>query len=514
MITHLHGGHTPEESDGYPEAWFLPDARDIPDGYAQVGSYYDEFREKFEHRYGVRWQPGSATFQYENEQRATALWYHDHSHGITRLGVYAGPIGYYLLRGGPSDLPPGVLPDAGRYHGSGDHRHQPPPHEIPLVIQDRSFLADGSLFYPRRATPTDPQAGPLYPDSDVPPIWIPGFHGTAMMVNGRTWPVLRVEPRRYRFRLLNACNHRHLILRIAAHPTARPTPTALSIWQIGNDGGFLPRPVQHEELHLSTAERADVIVDFGGLPEGTELYLVNEAPDDRYAGGRPGVDFNPANPDGSGQVLKFVVGPLVSRDTSVPPEQLRLPTIRPLGAARKVRKLALTEVYSTIAPKADIVLARLGQLDETGTAQPRGWHDPVSERVELGATEIWEFHNFTGHAHPIHLHQVQFEVVGRGRDGRSAPDAHEAGFKDVVVALPGHITRVKARFTLPGRYVWHCHLLEHEDNDMMLPYVVGGRTRDTADTGDGYGTRSASAATAAGLLTVAAASGVLLTRDK
>ncbi len=201
IVTHLHGGHSNEESDGYAEAWYLPAANNIPAGFATVGSFYDEFAAKFAAATGEVWDPGTAVFQYANDQAATTMWFHDHTLGMTRANVYAGPAGFYLLRGGPHDLPAGVLP------GPAPARGDPPGmryYEIPLAIQDRSFNADGSLFYPDSRAFFDGFEGPYVPDSDVSPIWNPETFGNTMLVNGKTWPYLEVEQRRYRFRILNS----------------------------------------------------------------------------------------------------------------------------------------------------------------------------------------------------------------------------------------------------------------------------------------------------------------------
>ncbi|MEV4414121.1 multicopper oxidase domain-containing protein [Catellatospora sp. NPDC049609] len=461
IVTHLHGGRSFEDSCGYPEAWYLPKARNIPRGHATVGTYYDEFGDGFAGRHGIAWEPGAATFHYGNDQRAATLWYHDHALGVTRVNVYAGLAGYYLLRGGDGDLPPGVLPGPAPRLGDGPGiRH----YEIPLVVQDRSFNADGSLFYPdSRAFAGD--KGPYIPHGPFPPIWNPAFLANTMTVNGNTWPVLEVEPRRYRLRLLNGCNSRVLIMKLVTERLAqRPAPAALPIWQIGNDGGFLPEPVSLRELLLGPAERADVIVDFTGLREGAELFLINEGPDELCAD-----TFDPSDPATTGQVMKFVVGRLRGRDRSVPPEQLDLPRIRPLGRASKTRRLALDEALG----HDQSIKMMLCTIDADGKAVPRQWHDPVTEQPALNATEIWEVHNWSAHAHPVHLHVVQFEVLGRGKDGRQPPRPGDRGMKDTVLVFPGETTRVKATFDLAGRYVWHCHLLEHEDNDMMRPFRVG-----------------------------------------
>jgi bilirubin oxidase len=474
IVTHLHGGHTTEESDGYPEAWYLPDAADLPAGVAPVGSRYQINRAIFEELHGETWEPGSAVFQYANDQPASTLWFHDHTLGLTRLNVYAGPAGFYLLRGGAADLPDGVLP--GPAPGFGD-----PPgtryREIPIVIQDRSFNLDGSLFYPDSRRFFDGYEGPYVPDSDIPPIWNPEFFGNTMVVNGRTWPVLEVAPCRYRFRFLNGCNSRFLILKIVTHAQAsRPATAALPFWQIGAEGGFLPAPVRLDHLLVGNAERADVVVDFTGLAEGTELYLVNEGPDEPFGGGAPGVDFPAADPESTGQVLKLVVGASPGEDRSVPPDQLTLPAPAPLGPATVTRRLSLNEEDSAVVPGAGPRAAMLGTLDGAGEPVHLGWADSITENPALGATEVWELHNTTEDAHPIHIHEVQFQVVDRQPFGGDPipPESWETGLKDTVIAYPGQITRVKALFDQPGLFTWHCHIVEHEDNEMMRPYRIGG----------------------------------------
>ncbi|MFB7918867.1 multicopper oxidase family protein [Streptomyces sp. NPDC056061] len=473
IVTHLHGGRNTEESDGYTEAWYLPDAPDLPAGYAEVGSFYQEFRTKSEDRFGAAWGRGDAVFQYANEERASTLWFHDHAMGITRLNVYAGLAGFYLLRGGRTDLPEGVLPGPAPRPGDPPGRTY---YEIPVVIQDRSFRVDGSLHYPAGRSAFDGFKGPYIPGSDISPIWNPEFFGTMMVSNGRTWPFLRVEPRRYRFRLLNGCNSRYLILKIVSRPLAhRPAQAALPFWQIGSEGGFLPSPVRLDHLLIAPAERADVIVDLTSVPAGTELYLINEGPDKAFQGGKAGTDFPPADPDTTGQVMKFEVGVLTTPDTTVPASQLSLPPFRPLGRASRTRRLSLSEQKSASLPQVGPRQMLLGTLDDHGAAVPMRWDDPVTENPAIGATEVWEFHNLTTDAHPIHVHEVQFQVLDRRRAGRPAmpPAPWESGFKDTAIAYPGVVTRLKATFDRPGRYVWHCHMLEHEDNEMMRPFTVG-----------------------------------------
>jgi bilirubin oxidase len=296
-----------------------------------------------------------------------------------------------------------------------------------------------------------------------------------MVVNGRTWPFLEVERRRYRFRFLNGCNSRFLILELSE--------PGLHFWQIGAEGGFLPAPVELSRLLMSPAERADVIVDFSDLPVGTEVVLRNLGPDEPFGGGEPGDDFPPADPDTTGRVMLFRVVPRRGADRSTPPAELVLPARTPLGEASVTRQVSLNEVDSEVLEDVGPRAALLGTVQLAGA--PEGvvlrWEDPISENPATGATEVWEIYNFTEDAHPIHIHEVQFEVVNRevfdpeaGTPGTvRLPEAWETGTKDTVIAYPGEITRVKALFDLPGLFVWHCHIVEHEDHEMMRPYAVG-----------------------------------------
>ena len=479
MVTHVHGARVPGTSDGYPEAWWLPDCN-VPSGYAETGTTY--FSEQSEMT-----APGTAVFEYPNDQRATTLWYHDHALGITRLNVYAGMAGFWLLRDAEEDSLnlPGPAPQVGDAPGTNYY-------EIPIVIQDRSFNADGSFFYPDtraffEGVPPNPDN--YYPNTDVSPIWNPEFFGNTMVVNGRTWPYLEVEPRVYRLRFLNGTNSRFLILKMDQETTFH---------QIGTEGGLLPgAPLPLPQLLMAPAERADVLVDFSKFAPGTELTLLNIGPDEPYGGGEPGVDFDSADPDSTGQVMQFrVVAPggknKVKNKDKMPPT---LPPIDPLGAPVASRDLTLNEEVSDFE---DIPIAAfLGTQDEG----PLGWGDAITESPMLGDTEVWNIINLTEDAHPIHLHLVMFQVVDRIVINAEAyaeaqelylqgylpnppnwedfqfpnsypPEPWESGWKDTVIAYPGEVTRIKARFDLPGLYVWHCHILEHEDNEMMRPYEV------------------------------------------
>lgn len=473
IVTHLHGADgTEEESDGFTEAWYLPDADDIPDGYATTGTYYEPFRGSSP--LGDLWTPGSAVFSYENDQRPTALWYHDHALGMTRLNVYAGPAGFYLLRGGPEDAKDAELP------GPAPQEGDPPGtryYEIPLAIQDRSFHADGSLAYPASRASFGDYSGPFtpcpvpgtHPEQFISPYWVPEFFGDVMVVNGRAWPRLEVEQRRYRFRILNGCDARVLILRAGS----LDNQTFRVLWLIGADGGFLPEPLPVPQVVLSPAQRADVIIDFTELPIGTDVVLFNLGPDEAL----DGVPSPPADPRTTGQVMLFrVQSPARTPDRSTPPNRLRLPRFTPLGPATHPTPRRVSLIESMVGAPAGVPnMVLLGTVDSQGKGVPLLWDDPPTETPVAGETEIWEIYNFTVDAHPIHLHETQFQLVDRqSMDGDPAPlpFAQESGFIDTVIALPHQITRIKVSFPRPGRFVWHCHILEHEDNEMMRPLVV------------------------------------------
>jgi len=560
IVTHVHGAHVEGHSDGYPEAWWLPAATNIPAGYATKGGLFDD---------ATGTNPGNlgyADYEYRNDQPATTLWYHDHTLGMTRANVYAGPAGFWFVRGGPYDHPTvagtganAVLPGPPPVPGEGVLDLNVPGNPVrdgiraaPLAIQDRSFNVDGSLFYPATRAffeGLEPRqlSIPFIPNrrSDISPIWNPEAFFNVMVVNGVSWPQLEVAPALYRFRLLNGCDSRFLWLKFGA--------PAVEVWQIGADQGFLPAPVLLNGLDLDQsgdgtaqllvglAERADVIVDFRGLLDGTEVELRNLGPDEPFGGGIPGVDFDPADPATTGRVMKFVVnesllgasptdpeGPTPATDPSL----LGLNAEGAPGAPNVSRNVSLNEEISESVCAASLPngnvrwiaaiqpgpefeddcqaaggdsfgpeAALLGTVDTSGP-EPRGlplmWTDRtgvstpvtvtlqsglavqvnVTENPKKGDVEEWSIYNFTEDAHPIHLHLVRFEVTERiGIDGSPsvagpAPRPWETGFKDTVIAYPDEITRIKAKFDLAGLYVWHCHILEHEDNEMMRPYVV------------------------------------------
>jgi spore coat protein A len=229
-----------------------------------------------------------------------------------------------------------------------------------------------------------------------------------------------------------------------------------------------------------------MIVDFTNVPLGRHV-LANVGPDEPFGGGEPGVDFDPANAATTGQILAFDVIPAAAADPTTPPQFLVLPAVAPLPVEVTTRKLALIEMMSEFHEGP--AEAMLGFLDDDGRPVHQMWEDNISENPNVGDTEIWELYNFTADAHPMHVHEVAFEVVNRqalevNEEGETEPparlvgeprppEAWETGFKDTVIAYPGEVTRIKARFETPGQFVWHCHIVEHEDNEMMRPYRIG-----------------------------------------
>lgn len=424
ITTHLHGGEVHAQSDGHPDAWYTPD-------FERKGA---AFAGEWNH--------------YPNAQPAGTLWYHDHAMGITRITVYAGLAGFYLLREPELERTLNLPSDE---------------YEREIIIQDRSFDLNGQLRYPQRGN-----------DPAVHPFWNPESFGDAIVVNGKAWPYMNVEPRKYRLRLLNGSNARFFRLRLS---NGRP------FVQIGSDGGFMPSPVEVKTLILSPGERADVIVDFSGLAQGKTLMMSNDAT-------APFPKGDKTDPRSTALVMQFRGVPLTAADTSVVPQKLAAAPA--LAAPTLTRTLTLDEHAGRKGP-------HLMLLDG------RAWSDPVSEIAQLGGTELWEIVNLTDDTHPIHLHLVQFQALNReairvkafGKVPKAQrqlaaylsgkpkpPDTNERGWKDTLRANPGEVTRLLVRFApalggafafdataTPG-YIWHCHVLEHEDNEMMRPYVL------------------------------------------
>ncbi|HEY6000934.1 MAG TPA: copper oxidase, partial [bacterium] len=412
-VVHLHGAHVDSHSDGFPEAWWLPAANNIPAGYVTEGSLYDD---SLGHARGAKL--GYADYQYRNDQAAATLWFHDHAMGMTRTNVYAGPAGFWLVRGGANDLPTGLPKPAPvtadpimGLNTPGDPLRNSI-REIPVVIQDRSFNADGSLFYPATRTFFDGYPGPFTGSTpistDIAPIAnVEAFFNT-MVVNGVAWPKLEVAPAQYRLRLLNGCNSRmlNLALFVVDPVTGLTTAVELPFYQIGAEQGFLPSvakvqtgtmtvydgtpggrvvvaPSAQQALLMGLAERADVLVDFRGLPSGTIVRMVNNGADAPF-GGFP--VMVPADPATTAQVMQFVVnatpasagGPLGASPTdpvladgvtpnpgaALDPTALALPAAAPLAAAGNVRNVSLNEEASaqvcvTVSPIGAITVVNV-----------------------------------------------------------------------------------------------------------------------------------------------------------
>ncbi len=535
-VVHLHGGEVPPVLDGGPEQWYTPDASHS--GRAYYG--------------GPNSEGNASVFRYPNTQQAAPLWFHDHTLGATRLNVYCGMAGAYLLVDPSMSLPPNL----------------PGPADIvPLVIQDRKFDINGQLYFP-----SDPNPNPEHP------FWVPEFLGDTIVVNGKVWPYLEVEPRRYRFLFLNGSNARTYRFSL---------PGDLPIWVIGNDGGYLDAPASIKELLMMPGERYEVIIDFA-TSRGKTLILKNDA-------NSPFPDGDAPPPASLGRIIQFRVGAQAMNDGSYDPASatpLRSGSqkmVRLTDAARgalaagvtvaKTRALTLNEVMTRPVSEDDVdyeggpnevLLNNTGwdgmrKHPQSGEEEPvpggvsDGYGSFVTEMPIEGETEIWELINLTADAHPIHLHLAQFQILNRqnfdlesylqdygalfspsvqldpdtgqpytggapiaqfgppldyapseasgGKYGGNPrvepylhgspepPGPHEVGWKDTVIAQQGMVTRIAVRWaptdkplddpalrypfdpSAGGRgYVWHCHIIDHEDNEMMRPTVIQANT--------------------------------------
>jgi len=434
VVTHLHGGHSEAASDGGPLQWFAP-------FFAKKGSDF------------VKGQ--SEPFTYSNDQDAATIWYHDHAFGITRLNVYAGLAGFYLLT------------DDNEQQLKAQHKLPADEYDLGVAIQDRTFTDDGKLFYP----------ADLEEQGQISPSILPEFFGNIILVNGKAWPVLEVEPRQYRFRMLNGSDSRFYNLFLSGKNT---------FTQIGSDQGLLPSPVQLNQMLMGPGERREVIMDFSNPSLwGQTIILRNNAKTPYPAG-------EAADPKTTGQIMAFRVNkPL---NTNIPlsflPATL-ISSITPLVQNGPVRKLLLAEGED----KFERIEPVLGTVD--GGAMD--FDEPVTENIKLNDTEIWEFYNTTVDAHPIHLHLVKFQVISRQKftgdldpDTKKLTNIHligqpqlynldENGWKDTHIVPPGEVTKVIAKFDRTGKYVWHCHILSHEDHDMMRPFIVSETGASTAE---------------------------------
>jgi spore coat protein A len=393
IVTHLHGGHVPSRVDGHPELTILPGEIDV--------------------------------YEYPNNQLPGTLWYHDHALGITRLNVYAGMAGFYLLRDAFEDslgLP------------AGDY-------EIAAVIQDRSFFADGSLFYP----PTIQNA----------------FFGDKILVNGMVWPFLNVNQGKYRFRFLNGSQARSYTLRL--ENLADPNQL-IPFTLIGTDLGLIGAPVNLDSFVMAPAERFDIVIDFAGFPAGTEIVLRND-------------DLSTPR---IANVMKFIVQGQPGHTAALPATLRPVPTI-PENEATVDRYFRLEQVPEPCTGQEWLVRTLTGPGgDPTGEEQ---WDD-IIKGVQLGTTEIWSFENPSNIMHPMHVHLVAFQVLDRTPIGGSQalpldpweeqPNGDKT-WKDTVRVPPQTVVRVIARYQdYLGKFPVHCHILDHEDHEMMRQFQTTG----------------------------------------
>jgi FtsP/CotA-like multicopper oxidase with cupredoxin domain len=448
LTTHVHGGEVEPMSDGHPDSWFTPNFEIKGKGWVHE------------------------VFTYHNEQPPATIWYHDHALGITRQNVYMGLAGFYLIRD-PGNEPAGL--PSGQY-------------EIPVVIQDRMFDANGQLFYPNVGINMEH------------PFWVPEFFGDVIVVNGKVWPYLNVEPRKYRFRMLNGSDARFYSLKLL-DPAGNPGP---AFAQIGSDGGYLPSPVVLNapldplapRLLIAPGERADIVIDFSAYAPGTTFTLNNIAKSPYPKGA-------PVDPKTTGQIMQFRVMAGTPDNLVIPQTLNTIPTLVQNAATRT---LTLNELMGMGGPLAMFLDGKM-------------WDAAVTEMPVVGTTEVWEIINLTADTHPIHLHLVQFQMLSRQSFQVSKylkaynvlnpvipaattvnppiakyltgqpilPDPNERGWKDTFRMNPGEVTRVIVRFAPVGSaavtpypfdataepgYVWHCHILSHEDNEMMRPYKL------------------------------------------
>jgi spore coat protein A, manganese oxidase len=422
-VVHLHGGRTPAASDGYPEDWTLP-------GHSQ-------------------------TCHYPSLQHAATLFYHDHTMGINRLNTYAGMLGFCILHDARED--PLALP-TGRY-------------DIPILICDRTLRTDGQLDYPVSEKPGE--------------VWVPEVFGDAMLANGKLLPYLDVEPTLYRFRVMNGSNGR--FFRFSLRNKAE-------FHQIASDQGLLAAPVTLKRVTIAPAERADILIDFSSMA-GQRTELISDsftimqfrvAPAHNKAVIPTGEPSKPSAQK-SDVILSGAPTGAQSKDLLLTPSQTTAarPTIptKLHDTPRLAESSAVRTRQLTLSENMDDVQRSMGML-----LNNTPWHAPITEKPVLRSTEIWELINLTDDSHPIHLHLVRFQILDRRPIdtfeyqskgtlryvGPAQPPApEEMGWKDTVRADPAMVTRIIIPFDgYAGRYVWHCHILEHEDNEMMRPFEV------------------------------------------
>ena len=454
IVTHLHGGHVTDDSDGNTEAWYTRD-------WKEAGPWYHYYKSILGDN---KW------YHYPMDQEAGTTWYHDHCLGITRLNVYAGLAGFFLQ----TDANELALVEDNVLPGFG----------YGLAIQDRMFTTTGALFMPFIGE-ADLEDCPI--ENPVTPIPFPSilaeFFGDFILVNGMAWPYQNVEPKKYRYRFLNGSDSRFYNFQLS---------NGADFLIIGTDDGLMEYPVLVNSFVMGPGERYDVVIDFTGL-EGQDIMLQNTGPDEPFKG----ANYEPDVTRPTGQIMMFKVGETMTGEnaTVTTATQLREP-IAPL-VPTNTRKVVLFEgrdQYCRLRPA-------LGIYDPGNSLNGSlMWDEPITENPALGSVEAWEIYNTTEDAHPMHIHQVAFQIQGRySHEGEAeiigldplaggtkaimsdpgtvsflgGPLNYEQGWKDEVLVLPGQMSKVIAHYDIPGYYVWHCHILSHEDHEMMRPFYVG-----------------------------------------
>ncbi|XP_052205731.1 multicopper oxidase LPR1-like [Diospyros lotus] len=432
-VVHLHGSIGEPASDGHADAWFTANFEEV----------------------GPTWT--NETYRYYNYQQPGNLWYHDHTKGLTRVNLLSGLIGAYIIRHpeveGPLGLPCGDEIDR------------------PLFVFDRNFRVNGSLYM--NSTGNNPC---------IHPQWQPEYFGEAIIVNGKAWPRLIVSRRKYRFRIINASNARFFNFFFT---------NGLGFTVVGSDSAYIERPVTVKEILLGPSEITDVIVDFSESISDSTI-LANNA-------SYPYPSGNPVN-EANGKVMKFIIKPRREVDTAtlrVPTNLIGYPAPDLSSSTPVTRYIAMYEYTSDTGETTHLYI------------NGKSFEAPVTETPKVGATEVWYVINLTSDNHPLHLHLALFMVLDQvelvgidefhncmlkindaikcqiskyARGKRVEVAAHEKGWKNVYKMTPGYVTRILVRFSYihtnasyvfdatadPG-YVYHCHMLDHEDNVMIRP---------------------------------------------
>jgi spore coat protein A, manganese oxidase len=522
---HLHGGLVPWTSDGGPMAWFDPNGHKGPsflnNQVLNPGAAQNEAEYYYHNGQGSRvlWYHdhsfGTTRINAYAGMASAYVIYDDYELSLGKTHNLPGPLDPRTI----------YLVFQDKIFVRNDIAQLDP--TWPSIMPNSR---PGDLWYAHEYDPDRWELSGSNPPAD--PSVIPEFFADTMLVNGSVFPFLEVEQRQYRFRMLNACNARFLNPKLLfAKGKSFPDNTEPNLkvpgpWfvQFGSEGGFQPYPsilrgTTNSRLLLAPAERCDLIVDFRFVPAGTTLILYNDAAAP-YPMGDPINDYFPGNSStptaapGFGPNTRTLMQIKVkARSTRRPDPPITLPLAlhptdpflvkqiptrpNPIPKGVKVRYLTLNEDFDEFGR----LIQRLGTSDPVGPSQfGRAYTDDPTEVIPAGSTEVWEIINLTGDVHPMHFHLVNVQVLSRQNfdvvnyaggvptyQGKPiAPDINELGWKETVRNYPNQVTRVLMKFDLPAvpftvpasprtggnEYVWHCHILEHEEHDMMRPLII------------------------------------------